>query len=161
MMSFAQRLERLAAAHEALLDRPNAVDENWSNGLFERYRHPVLTAAHAPLFWRYDLDEQSNPFLMERLMSDTRASGRHASTPRYRASSPTSRSRCAVASTFPTGNVHAESPQYPLSLTPTSTLTTSPSWSLRRLFGIPCTTSWLIEMHEFAGKGRGPAPRYL
>jgi 4-O-beta-D-mannosyl-D-glucose phosphorylase len=37
------------------------------NGIFYRYEKPVLTAAHAPLHWRYDLSEQSNPFLMERL----------------------------------------------------------------------------------------------
>jgi len=27
----------------------------------------VLTAAHTPLFWRYDLDPATNPLLMERL----------------------------------------------------------------------------------------------
>jgi 4-O-beta-D-mannosyl-D-glucose phosphorylase len=29
--------------------------------------HPILTAEHTPLFWRYDLDQGSNPFLMERM----------------------------------------------------------------------------------------------
>ncbi len=28
--------------------------------------YPVLTAQHAPLFWRYDLNFDTNPFLMER-----------------------------------------------------------------------------------------------
>ncbi|MDR0784837.1 MAG: glycosidase [Treponema sp.] len=37
------------------------------NGVFKRYKHPVLTAAHAPLFWRYDLDPKTNPYLMERM----------------------------------------------------------------------------------------------
>lgn len=37
------------------------------NGIFERHREPVLTAAHIPLTWRYDLDEERNPFLMERM----------------------------------------------------------------------------------------------
>lgn len=37
------------------------------NGLFYRYVNPVLTAAHAPLHWRYDLNESTNPFLMERI----------------------------------------------------------------------------------------------
>lgn len=64
---FKQRLHQLIAAHTALLERPNTVDEEWSNGIFERYRYPVLTAAHTPLFWRYDLNEQTNPYLMERL----------------------------------------------------------------------------------------------
>ena len=28
----------------------------------------VLTAAHTPLEWRYDFNEKTNPFLMERIM---------------------------------------------------------------------------------------------
>ena len=37
------------------------------NGVYQRYRYPILTAAHAPVFWRYDLHADTNPFLMERL----------------------------------------------------------------------------------------------
>ena len=37
------------------------------NGVYDRWEHPVVTAAHAPLFWRYDLDPRRNPFLEERL----------------------------------------------------------------------------------------------
>ena len=37
-----------------------------SNGVFNRYQNPVLTASHTPLFWRYDLNAETNPFLMER-----------------------------------------------------------------------------------------------
>jgi 4-O-beta-D-mannosyl-D-glucose phosphorylase len=37
------------------------------NGVFDRYEYPVLTAAHAPIAWRYDLDRKSNPFLLERM----------------------------------------------------------------------------------------------
>jgi 4-O-beta-D-mannosyl-D-glucose phosphorylase len=36
------------------------------NGIFERYRNPVLTAQHIPVCWRYDLDPVTNPYLMER-----------------------------------------------------------------------------------------------
>ena len=36
------------------------------NGIFERYKNPVLTAAHAPVFWRYDLSPETNPYFMER-----------------------------------------------------------------------------------------------
>ncbi len=65
--AFLKRLARLQADHEALIKRPNCVDESWSNGVFERYQYPVVTAAHTPLFWRYDLNPATNPFLMERL----------------------------------------------------------------------------------------------
>jgi 4-O-beta-D-mannosyl-D-glucose phosphorylase len=64
---FRERLRRLEAEYEALIARANPLDESWSNGVFERYRYPVLTAAHTPLFWRYDLDPKANPHLMERL----------------------------------------------------------------------------------------------
>ncbi|MGD0201609.1 MAG: glycosidase [Bryobacteraceae bacterium] len=63
---FQLQRERLFQAQESLIERRN---EPWpdSNGWFHRFRYPVLTAAHTPLFWRYDLDPASNPFLMERL----------------------------------------------------------------------------------------------
>jgi 4-O-beta-D-mannosyl-D-glucose phosphorylase len=63
---FQDRLQRLLAEHQALLDRPNVAKAE-TNGVFERYAHPVLTAEHAPVFWRYDLDPKTNPHLMERL----------------------------------------------------------------------------------------------
>jgi len=66
-MNFKERLDYLQKEHDALLNRKNEVDSRWSNGWFERYRYPVVTAAHTPLFWRYDFDEQTNPFLMERM----------------------------------------------------------------------------------------------
>ena len=64
---FTLRLRRLQAEHDALVTRPNAVDETWTSGVFERYRYPVLTAAHTPILWRYDLNPQTNPYLMERM----------------------------------------------------------------------------------------------
>lgn len=56
----------MQVAYETLVERPNERLEA-SNGVFFRYRYPVLTAAHVPVFWRYDLNPQTNPFLMERL----------------------------------------------------------------------------------------------
>jgi 4-O-beta-D-mannosyl-D-glucose phosphorylase len=64
---FHTRLTRLEAEYTELVARPNPVDLNWSNGVYERYTYPVVTAAHAPLAWRYDLNPRTNPFLMERL----------------------------------------------------------------------------------------------
>ncbi len=37
-----------------------------SNGVVSRYENPVLTSCHIPLFWRYDMNPVSNPFMMER-----------------------------------------------------------------------------------------------
>lgn len=66
-MTFEQRLEKLNREHEALISRKNEIDTTWDNGVFDRYRYPVLTNEHTPLFWRYDLHKDTNPFLMERL----------------------------------------------------------------------------------------------
>ncbi|HPD28652.1 MAG TPA: glycosidase [Phycisphaerae bacterium] len=54
------------ADHDALIERPNEIAPG-GNGVFDRYKYPVLTAEHTPIFWRYDLDPQTNPHLMERL----------------------------------------------------------------------------------------------
>ena len=64
---FQNRLAKLVREHRALIKRKNEIDPGWDNGLFERYRDPVLTAAHVPLTWRYDFNPDTNPFLMERL----------------------------------------------------------------------------------------------
>ncbi|RPD44002.1 glycosidase [Paracnuella aquatica] len=63
--TFQKRWEALQQAHEALISRKN-VKLPLGNGIFDRYEHPVLTAAHAPLTWRYDLNPATNPFLQER-----------------------------------------------------------------------------------------------
>lgn len=67
MTLFEQRLTQLRAAHAALITRSNPIDPEWNNGVFERYLLPVVTAAHVPLEWRYDLNPQTNPYLLERL----------------------------------------------------------------------------------------------
>jgi len=64
---FEPRLRQLQAQHDALIRRKNEIDPAWCNGLLERYQYPVLTAEHAPLFWRYDLNPATNPYLMERM----------------------------------------------------------------------------------------------
>ena len=49
-----------------MIARPNKPCED-GNGIFDRYENPVLTRHHIPPFWKYDLDESTNPFMMERL----------------------------------------------------------------------------------------------
>jgi mannose/cellobiose epimerase-like protein (N-acyl-D-glucosamine 2-epimerase family)/predicted GH43/DUF377 family glycosyl hydrolase len=66
MGEFEARKKALEREHEALLRAHNARIEP-GNGVFWRYRRPVLTAAHVPLEWRYDFDPGANPRFMERL----------------------------------------------------------------------------------------------
>jgi 4-O-beta-D-mannosyl-D-glucose phosphorylase len=63
---FDARMRRLFDDHERLVARRNEPEDE-SNGVLQRWKHPVLTAAHTPVFWRYDLDPDTNPFPMERL----------------------------------------------------------------------------------------------
>lgn len=64
-MKYEERLSALQKAHRELIERPNR-KEGLSNGIFNRYQHPVLTSEHTPLFWRYDFDPLANPYLMTR-----------------------------------------------------------------------------------------------
>ena len=52
---------------EELLNKKNNVDTSFYNGIFDRYENPVLTRDHAPISWRSDIDETTNPFFEERL----------------------------------------------------------------------------------------------
>jgi 4-O-beta-D-mannosyl-D-glucose phosphorylase len=61
---FNERLQQIRSNYAALLAAKN--EEASYNGLVTRYRHPVLTAAHVPIEWRYDCNPNTNPFLMER-----------------------------------------------------------------------------------------------
>jgi len=63
--NFDKRLEELKRSHKKLLKRKNRTKAN-GNGIYERFEYPVLTADHTPLFWRYDLNKGTNPYLMER-----------------------------------------------------------------------------------------------
>jgi 4-O-beta-D-mannosyl-D-glucose phosphorylase len=62
---FTSRLKILTGQYQKLLTRKNEKIEP-GNGIFNRYKYPVLTGEHAPLFWKYDLDPETNPYLMER-----------------------------------------------------------------------------------------------
>ena len=63
--SFQERLQQLQDSYNSLVSRKNQKEE-LSNGIYDRYKFPALTAAHTPVFWRYDLNPETNPYLMER-----------------------------------------------------------------------------------------------
>jgi 4-O-beta-D-mannosyl-D-glucose phosphorylase len=51
---------------DSLIKRKNEVSDDY-NGIYNRYKYPVLTADHAPVIWKYDLDSETNPFFEQRL----------------------------------------------------------------------------------------------
>jgi len=65
MSTFKNRLKQLTEEHDALISKSNNPILP-GNGIYTKWETPVVTATHTPLFWRYDLDETTNPFLMER-----------------------------------------------------------------------------------------------
>ena len=65
MKNFQEKLQALFEKHERFLSQKNNPQED-TNGIYTRWENPVVTANHTPIFWRYDLDEVSNPLLMER-----------------------------------------------------------------------------------------------
>ena len=63
--NFFSRLAELEKEQDKLLHQANE-KAGLGNGVIDRYANPILTSKHTPLFWRYDLNEESNPHLMER-----------------------------------------------------------------------------------------------
>lgn len=66
MKNTKENVQALLAAHEAFLSCKNEPMAA-TNGVYTRYKSPVLTAEHAPVIWRYDLCPTTNPLLMERI----------------------------------------------------------------------------------------------
>ncbi|MDR0763471.1 MAG: glycosidase [Bacteroidales bacterium] len=66
MHTFNEKLTALFESYEELLSLQNE-PLPFSNGLFTRYKNPILTVSHTPLIWRYDFDENTNPYLIERI----------------------------------------------------------------------------------------------
>lgn len=62
---FNKRLEAVTAEYENLVTLKNEPVLP-GNGIFERYKNPILTAAHTPVYWRYDMNTETNPYFMER-----------------------------------------------------------------------------------------------
>lgn len=53
--------------YDALIKRKNEIDTEFYNGIYNRYKFPVLTREHIPLTWQYDLNVETNPYFMKRL----------------------------------------------------------------------------------------------
>jgi 4-O-beta-D-mannosyl-D-glucose phosphorylase len=66
MKTFDQKKNLLQAKHESLIQKTNnpATD---GNGIYERFVNPIVTPEHIPLNWRYDLNADTNPYLLERI----------------------------------------------------------------------------------------------
>ena len=66
-ITFQDRKVALEKEHITLTEQKNEPQNTVGNGIYQRYKNPVVTAAHVPLNWRFDLNEETNPFLQERI----------------------------------------------------------------------------------------------
>lgn len=60
------KYKELLEQYEKLIQRKNKKTDFY-NGIYDRYEYPVLTREHIPVFWKYDLDPETNPYFQERL----------------------------------------------------------------------------------------------
>ena len=65
-IDFNARLTEIKSRYGQLINQKNA-EMAGGNGVYTRYDRPVLTADQVPYFWKYDLNPETNPFLMERI----------------------------------------------------------------------------------------------
>ena len=59
-------IEKAFHDYEALIAKENK-PAAFYNGIYTRYENPVLTRDHSPPFWKFDLNEETNPLGLERL----------------------------------------------------------------------------------------------
>lgn len=65
MMTFEERKAFVEKEYESLVTAKNEVIEG--NGIYCRYKNPVITAGMVPPFWKYDYNKTTNPFFEERI----------------------------------------------------------------------------------------------
>jgi 4-O-beta-D-mannosyl-D-glucose phosphorylase len=63
---FEKKLNELIKSHEKLITRKNEIIADY-NGIYEKYKFPILTNHHTPLSWRYDMNYETNPKLLQRI----------------------------------------------------------------------------------------------
>ena len=64
--SFDTQKKMLLDEYQKLIDQENEPSKEYI-GIYQRFKNPVLTAQHIPINWRFDLNQNSNPFLLQRL----------------------------------------------------------------------------------------------
>lgn len=63
---FEQNKTMVMKKYEETINRKN-VKSDFYNGIYDRYKYPVLTRDHIPPFWKFDMNPETNPYFMERL----------------------------------------------------------------------------------------------
>ena len=64
---FQKRKTEIENEFQQLIEQKNESQSSVGNGIFVRYKNPIITASHTPIEWRFDLNENTNPLLLERI----------------------------------------------------------------------------------------------
>lgn len=64
---FQNRKTDIQNEFQILIAQKNEPKNTVGNGIFTRYKNPIITASHAPIEWRFDLNPATNPLLLERI----------------------------------------------------------------------------------------------
>jgi len=62
--SYDNRLGQLKNDYQEIISRSNEIEIS-NNGVYSRWQRPIITSAHIPYFWKYNLDKAANPLLVE------------------------------------------------------------------------------------------------
>ncbi len=61
-----KRMRKIKEEHRNLLEKKNKKLFS-TNGIYHRYKNPILTREHIPLHWRFDFNPETNPMFLERI----------------------------------------------------------------------------------------------
>ncbi len=64
---YTAKITELLKNYKEVISKPNHVSKDFYNGIYDRWENPVLTRDHIPVFWKYDMNPETNPYSMERL----------------------------------------------------------------------------------------------
>lgn len=64
---FYKNLKKLIKEYNDLINRKNKPLKGYYNGIYKRFKYPIITPDHIPLFWKYDLNYETNPYLLQRM----------------------------------------------------------------------------------------------
>lgn len=67
MIMYTSKINELLKNYKETISKPNKISESFYNGIYDRWENPVLTRNHIPVFWKYDMNPETNPYSMERL----------------------------------------------------------------------------------------------
>ena len=66
MYKVVSHIDKVKEQYSKLINKRNKPVSK-TNGVFKRFKNPVVTSEHIPIHWRYDLNPQTNPNALERI----------------------------------------------------------------------------------------------